>query len=174
MNERNQYIVQSKVSSDATVDFNYVLEGGHNFSIEIRAADKTVVNGHAFVEISINVYFNNTLNYTANLYQSSSSTSEKSSSGAYVGKTFNLRPIGNTTLKINGTFVEGDEWSVTIYQDVPSTIDEKIRAQGLNVAIVMVLTVIVAFTYCCTVSGSSRKPDESRSDRPGEDLIKPI
>ena len=140
--ERDGYLKDQVSESDAAIYFSQILEGNHSYEIAIGVYERTLYS-NAVVDAEFILYVDGVEMLNASLHDFDTSEGGDSNRAyAYDRRSHFLTPTGDVNVTIVGEMLNGDYWSIDVYQDVPASIGTHFIIVGamLLVSVVIMLS----------------------------------
>ena len=120
--EKETYLFDSTVQETALIDYQIILEGDLTYELIVTVSQYTTYYD-AVVEAEINIYADNITVGSETLYSWDNLEHEDDDyAAAHDTVRYYLTPSVDVNLTVSGILIQGDEWSVAIYRDVPAEI----------------------------------------------------
>lgn len=141
MVEKEAYLFDSETGGLGTFEYSQTLEGDHSYEVTIGVYHREI-SYDAVVEADVEIYVDGILVLEDTLYYYDTLEEDDSYSEAYAATTYTFSPAEEANLTIVGDLISGDDWSITLYQDVPPTIGTHFLI-AVGIAIVGVVIMII-------------------------------
>ena len=143
--EKEGYLKDQISDSDAAINYSQILEGNHSYDIEMGVYERTLY-GNAAADAEFILYVDGVEMLNEHLYDFDLSESGDSNRAyAYDVVNYYLTPTEDVNVTIVGEMLNGDYWSIDVYQDVPPEIGTHFIIVG---AMLLVSVVIMLSGFC--------------------------
>ncbi|MBD3405298.1 MAG: hypothetical protein GF411_04065 [Candidatus Lokiarchaeota archaeon] len=161
---QDDYIVHQEQSSEYVVNSSLILVGNHSYKILVEFRQHGVFV--AEVDGNVTLLLNDTKISTVNMFDRDTGD-EDSDSYAYSKLEHSFDSQYEVNVTVSGKFIQGDSWSITIYQDLPEgeTHDEiqleNILLLTINSMILLTLFTVIPTIYIIIRENWKTKEDNS-------------
>lgn len=120
--EKEGYLKDQVGDSDTAINYSQILEGNHSYEIAMGVFERTLYQ-NAVAEAEFILYVDGVEMLNEHLYDFDLSESGDSNRAhAYDVVYYFLTPTEDVNVTIVGEMLNGDNWSIDVYQDVPPDI----------------------------------------------------
>jgi hypothetical protein len=141
--QRAAYIFDNESGSGSDIDYNLTLEPNHEYEIIVTFYDRAGSEyERARVQGEVIFFIDGVEVDRAQLYDYKDEDDEISSVSEFYFYT--ISPTTTVDLTVSGELVEGDEWWINIYRDVPEYLDQLGLYTGILFLISFVIIIVGA------------------------------
>jgi hypothetical protein len=141
MNEdaKEEYLFDNNSGTGEDISFSRIVDAGHNYTVDVEVHDEAYYE--AVVNASVTIYIDGVSVIDTQLYNLESSGDEGGGNiHASDYAIYEFLAIDDVNVTVLGSVHKGDDWDVSIYQDLPSSFGEL-----TVVLVILVLVGLVAF-----------------------------
>lgn len=148
MTERESYRIEYYSSGSTDISYTVMLDSNHDYDVIVRFYDRADTDYEsARVQGTVSIFVDGIEVDSGQLFDTDSSSEEGEYASASDAFSFEFAPATDVNLTINGELTEGDEWSVSIYQDVPAYLDDLVVYMLVLFVIGVVVLIVGAAMY---------------------------